>query len=72
MKIRKKEENGFISELDRITKDEKQAIWKCKECGTVFKDDEARKDSEPGIPDCYCPNCGAYEGKWRQIRAAIR
>jgi len=37
---KKKEENGYISELDRITKDEKQRIWKCNNCGTVFTDSE--------------------------------
>ena len=37
---KKKAENGCISELDRITKDEKQAIWKCKKCGEIFKDNE--------------------------------
>lgn len=57
----KKEENGFISELDRITKDEKQAIWKCKKCGAVFIDEEI-----------YNLNgCCVNKDNWQQIRAAI-
>lgn len=58
---KKKAENGFISELDRITKDEKQAMWECKKCHTIFKTSE--------ILDLF--GCCANRNNWRQIRSEL-
>lgn len=58
---KKKKENGFISELDRTTGDEIQAVWKCKVCGTIFKEDEI----------CNLDGCCANRVNWRQIRAKM-
>lgn len=67
---KKKRENGFISGLDRITKDEKQAIWKCKECGTIFTDSEVVEIC--GHETYYqCPRCGAESKYWEEIRESI-
>lgn len=67
---KKKRDNGFISELDRITKNEKQSIWKCKKCGQIFPDNEVHEVC--GHETYYqCPNCKADSANWIEIRKHI-
>lgn len=63
----KKRDNGFISELDRKTKRECEAIWKCKKCGHVFPDNEVHEVC--GHETYYqCPECSADSRDWLTIR----
>lgn len=55
----KKEENGFISNLDRITLEEKQAVWKCEKCKHEFLDNEFHQICGSEITYYECPKCGA-------------
>lgn len=64
---KKKEENGCISELDRITREEKLAIWKCNECGFIFNDDEVHET----ISSYTCPGCEEDCKNWTRIRKNI-
>ena len=68
---KKKEENGCISDLDRITEDEKQAIWDCQECRNIFKTNEFNKVCSSKIIIYQCPRCRADKSDCIEIRKAI-
>lgn len=68
---KKKAENGFISNLDRITPEEKQAVWKC-ECGCTILDNEFDSICGSELTHYVCPSCGKSRDKCTKIRERIK